>query len=149
MICMTSSQFWQYTPLYQWGSYWISRHSFTSKLIPIMKIYKDMMVSRSSHLYHGNPYTGKTVSLYWLSPQQEFNKSTLISKNKTKQDNMSILSPCAAYFCPWHKGLDPISLQGVGNNPCLDTCIYKQTCPGLLNHHRSDWKGHPSKYIHL
>ena len=30
--------------------------------------YKDEVVSRLSYVYNGNPYTGKTVSLYWNSP---------------------------------------------------------------------------------
>ena len=31
---------------------------------------KDKTVSRLSHLYNRNPYTGKTVSLYWIGAQR-------------------------------------------------------------------------------
>ena len=30
--------------------------------------YKDMTVVRPSYLYNGNPYIGKTASLYWEGP---------------------------------------------------------------------------------
>ena len=37
----------------------------TNAVLPLLR-YKT--VSRSSHLYNGNPFTGKTTSSYWIGP---------------------------------------------------------------------------------
>ena len=79
----------------------ISRPSFPGMGIPIMKIRR---VMRPSHLYNGNPYTGKTASLYRDRPQvpRVVNSYNLGLSTSWQVKHLILIIIIPLYFCGRH-----------------------------------------------